>query len=141
MSFFEEYCKILADEAEKHRDAAAQAKACGDERTHSMELMQASMLGPMLEQFGRVEHEKLRPGIMQQQIDAARSEQQRHEALGDFDQADRFRIKAEMIVFALEALRKLEAEQTPEAQLKPEAGEPSEEQPAQKTAQTPEAKA
>ena len=129
MIFFEEYCKILAKEAGKHRDAAAQAKALGDERTNSLELMQASMLGPMLEQFGRVEHEKLRPGIMQQQIDAARSEQQRHEALGDFDQADRFRIKAETIVFALDVLRKLEA------------GQPSEEQPAQKTAQTPEAKA
>ena len=110
MSFFEEYCRILAEEAGRHRDAAAQAKALGDERTHSLELMQASMLGPMLEQFGRVEHEKLRPGIMQKQIDAARSEQQRYEALGDFDQADRFRIKAETIVFALEALRKLEAE-------------------------------
>ena len=109
MEFMEKYRQILAEEAAKHREAAAQAKTRGEERLHSVELMQASMLGPMLEQLGRVDHEKIRPGILQQEIDFMLSEQKRLEGLEDFDQADRWRLKAETTRFALEALKKLEA--------------------------------
>ncbi len=110
MDFMDEYRRILAAESAKHREAAAQAQSRGEERTHSVELMQASMLGPMLEQLGRVDHEKIRPGILQKEIDHMLSEQKRFEQLGDFDQADRWRLKAETARFALQALRDLEAQ-------------------------------
>lgn len=115
MDFQERYRQILAEEAARHREAAAKAKARGDERTHSVELMQASMLGPMLEQLGKVEHEKIRPGLLQKEIDFMLGEQKRYEAMNDYDQADRWRLKAETARFALQALRTLEAEQAPEA--------------------------
>ena len=116
MDFQERYRQVLAEEAAKHREAAAQARSRGDERTHSVELMQASMLGPMLEQLGKVEHEKIRPGLLQKEIDFMLGEQKRYEAMNDYDQADRWRLKAETTRFALQALRKLEAEQAPEAE-------------------------
>ena len=110
MNVYEEYRRILAVEAKKHLAAAAKAKAANDERTNSVELMQASMLGPMLEQLGRVDHEKIRPGVLQKEIDHMQAEQKRFEELGDFDQADRWHLKAETTRFALKTLRELEAE-------------------------------
>ena len=68
------------------------------------------MLGDMLRQLGRVDHAGIRPGILDSEIDFMTRQAASHEARGDFDSADRAREKAGTIRFALETLRRLEAE-------------------------------
>ena len=110
MTILERYNSALEARAEAMRAEAAAAKAQGDERGHSIGLMKASMLGDMLRQLGRVDHAGIRPGILDSEIGLMTRQAASHEAKGDFDAADRARVKAETIRFALETLRKLEAE-------------------------------
>ena len=108
MTVLEKYNLALDRRAKEERERAAQAKACGDERGHSIHLMQCSMLGDMLKALGRVEHEGLRPGVLQAQIDALLCESERRQAQGDFDAADRARVKAETIDWARRTLKEME---------------------------------
>ena len=70
MSILDRYYAALDQRAGEERAKAAQAKSRGDEREHSIHLMQSSMLGDMLRTLGRVQHEGARPGALQAQIDS-----------------------------------------------------------------------
>ena len=109
MNVLEKYNAALDARAEEFRVEAEHAKQRGDERDHSMALMQQSMLGDMLKALGRAEHESRR-GILQKQIDAAEQSALTHRQCGDFDAADRDAIKARTIRWAKELLERLEAE-------------------------------
>ncbi len=110
MTILERYNAALDERAALMRDEAAKAKRAGDERRHSLFLMQASMLGDMLKQQGKVEHNLIRPGIMQLEIDLMRRQAAGFEARGDFDAADQARVKADTIRWAQDTLRAREAE-------------------------------
>ena len=109
MNILEQYNLALDRRAAQEREKAAQANARGDERSHSIHLMCASMLGDMLKALGRVQHEGIRPGVLQKQIDALTAEAQLRSEKGDYDAADRARVKAETIAWAQNVLKELEA--------------------------------
>jgi len=108
MSVMEKYYCALDERSAQERSKAAEAKAANDERGHSIHLMQASMLGDMLKVLGRVQHEGARPGVLQAQIDSLKKEEEKQKAQGDYDSADRARVKAETIGWALRTLTELE---------------------------------
>lgn len=108
MEILEAYNRALDEAAEAHRALAASAKAQEDERTCSIELMQASMLGDMLKTFGRVQHLGKKPNAMQGLIASFTTEAEEQKALGDYDASDRAQIKADVIRFALTTLEGLE---------------------------------
>lgn len=108
MSILEKYNETLDLRAGEERERAAEAKAKGDERRHSVHLMQASMLGDMLKVLGKVQHEGARPGVLQAQIDSLKREEEKQKACGDYDNADRARVKAETIAWAQNVLAELE---------------------------------
>ena len=110
MTVLERYNQVLDAKAAEFRAGADSARLQGDERTHSIRLMQASMLGDMLKQLGRVEHEKLRPGILEREIAFLEDNAGRIGTTGDLDAAEREQIKARTVRFALQELRRLEAE-------------------------------
>jgi hypothetical protein len=110
MTLPETYNSILDAKAAEYREKAKAARAQGDERTHSICLMQASMLGDMLKQLGRVDHEGIRPGILEKEADFLEQNAERIRLTGDLDAAEREHIKARTTRFALEELRRLEAE-------------------------------
>ena len=107
----EQYNLMLAIRAEKEKEAAAQARARGDEREMSVCLMKESMLGEMLKALGRVEHEGIRPGILQAEIDELERRAAVQDEKQDFDQADRLRVQAGTVRWALNTLRKLEGKE------------------------------
>ena len=109
MQLLEKYNAALDARAAEYREAAVRAEAQGDERLHSLNLMRCSMLGDMLKALGRVEHEGRR-GTLRRQAEAASERAAVAEGRGDFDAADRERIKAETILWAREQLERLEAE-------------------------------
>ncbi|MBO4298109.1 MAG: hypothetical protein J5602_08410 [Clostridia bacterium] len=110
MTILERYNAALDERAAAMRAEAAAARQSGDERRHSLFLMQASMLGDMLKQLGKVEHNRIRAGILQSEIDFMTRQAASFEARGDFDAADQARVKADTIRWAQDALRRLEAE-------------------------------
>ncbi|MBO7385061.1 MAG: hypothetical protein J6U63_01820 [Clostridia bacterium] len=110
MTLLETYNSILDAKAAEFKEKAKAARAQGDERTLSICLMQASMLGDMLKQLGRVDHERIRPGLLEKEADFLEQNSRRISLTGDLDAADREQIKAHTTRFALEALRRLEAE-------------------------------
>ena len=109
MNLFERYDAALDVRATQLREAAEAARACGDQRAQSIALMQASMLGDMLKTLGRVEHDR-RPGILQTLIDQATQNAASSRTRDDFDNAEREVIKAQTIRWALETLRRSEAD-------------------------------
>lgn len=92
----EAYTKQLDIWAAQEREKAAQAKQTGDERTHSVCLMKASMMGDMLKVLGRVELTQ-KNGILEKIARQNMDEAARLRALGDFDAAERSEIKAQTI--------------------------------------------
>ncbi len=108
MTILERYNAALDERAAAMRAEAA--KQADDERRHSLFLMQASMLGDMLKQLGRAEHTRIRAGILQAEIDLMTGRAAGLESRGDFDAADQTRVKADTIRWALDTLRRLEAE-------------------------------
>lgn len=108
MSILERYYGELDKRGAEEKEKADRARMKGDEREHSIHLMQQSMLGDMLKVLGRVEHEGQRPGILAAQIENLKKEEARQLAQGDHDSADRARIKAETIDWAMQTLRELE---------------------------------
>ena len=110
MNILEKYNEALDKRAVQERELAAQAKSRGDEREHSVHLMQASMLGDMLKVMGRVSHDGSRPGMLTAQIDALHREAEAQQVKGDYDAADRARVKANTIEWAKNTLEKLENE-------------------------------
>ena len=108
MTVLELYNAALDERAEQERSLARAAS--GDERAHSLHLMQASMLGDMLKVLGRVQHEGRRPDVLQKQIDTLSAEAERLRAQEDFDQADRTLVKMQTIAWAQETLKRLEQE-------------------------------
>jgi len=108
MTILEQYNAALDARAGQERTLANAPTA--DERTRSLHLMQASMLGDMLKVLGRVQHEGTRPGVLQKQIDTLSAEAERLRKLEDFDQADRTMVKMQTIAWAQETLKKLELE-------------------------------
>ena len=109
MDIIKEYNAALDAHAAEFHQAAEQARARGDERGHSLALMQESMLGDMLKQLGRVEHVGRR-GLLQKQIDRCEAQAAKLRQRDDFDGEDQERIKAQTIRWALETLTRLEAE-------------------------------
>lgn len=110
MTILERYNAALDERAAAMRAEAENAKKAGDERRRSLFLMQASMLGDMLKQLGRVEHNRIREGILQAEINLMTGQAASFEARGDFDAADQARVKADTIRWALDTLRAQEAE-------------------------------
>lgn len=108
MDILEKYYSALDHRAAEEHNKAMKANARGDEREHSIHLMCSSMLGDMLKVLGRVEHTRQRPGILQTQIDTLLREADKQKSIGDFDAADRTRIKAETIAWAMSVLKELE---------------------------------
>ena len=108
MTVLEEYNLALDRRAGEERQMAAQARARGEERDHSIHLMCASMLGDMLKALGRVQHEGIRPNALGAQIEALNQEAERQKSLGDFDAVDRARVKAQTIEWAQDVLKALE---------------------------------
>lgn len=110
MSVLESYNSVLDAKAAEFREKAQAARVQGDERTHSICLMQASMLGDMLKQIGRVDHEAIRPGLLEKEAVFLEQNAERIRLTGDLDAAERESIKARTTRFALKELRRLEAE-------------------------------
>lgn len=104
----ERYEQTLDIWAEEERARAAEAKAAGDERLHSIHLMKASMLGPMLRTLGRVELEGRR-GALEKIALQQEQEAEKHRKNEDFDAAERSLIKAETIRRAMKLLDEEEA--------------------------------
>ena len=109
MDIIERYDAALDAKAAEFHEQADQARLRGDERAHSIALMRESMLGDMLKQLGRAEH-TARRGVLQRLIDAAGQRAAMLRDRDDFDGADREALKAETIRWALDTLRRLEAE-------------------------------
>ena len=103
------YEAALDAKAEEYRRAAELAGEQGDERGHSLNLMCASMLGDMLRALGRAEHSG-RKGLLQKIAGEASARSEAALARGDYDTADRERIKAETILWARDRLYEAEAE-------------------------------
>lgn len=101
----ENYYRKLDEQADLERLAAQNA---ADERTRSIHLMKASMLGDMLKVLGRVQHEGKRPNALKNLIDSFSAEADRQRMRGDYDESDRAEQKAMTIQFALEALSEAE---------------------------------
>ena len=110
MNVLERYNAALDAKAAEYLAKADTARLKDDERGCSVCLMQASMLGDMLKQLGRVDHEMMRPGLLQKQIDAFEESAKKKKDAGDLDNAEREQIKADTVRFALNELRRLEAE-------------------------------
>ena len=104
MDVLERYYAALDARAAEFREEAAQAKARGDERGHSVALMQESMLEDMLKVLGRVERTE-RPGVLRAQIDRLEQRAGAAEGKEDFDAADRLSRQAQTIRWALETLK------------------------------------
>ena len=111
MRVLENYYAALEKRALTEKQKAQAAKEQGDERAHSLHLMQESMLGDMLRQMGRVQHEGLRPHMLENLIAQLEKEEEKQKAFGDFDASDRARIKRETVLFALECLTEEEKKQ------------------------------
>ena len=103
MNVLVNYEAALDKKSVEYRRAAVQAEERGDERERSLNLMRASMLGDMLKALGRAEHNGRR-GILQKLARESETRAESANARGDYDAADRERIKAETILWALECL-------------------------------------
>ena len=101
----ETYNAKLDEEAMRERTNAQNAS---DERTRSIHLMKASMLGDMLKVLGRVQHEGKRPNVLQDLLDSFTAEAEKQRILGNYDEMDRAEQKAMTIQFALETLNEAE---------------------------------
>lgn len=110
MSVLEKYNAALDERAAKMREAAARAKEAGDERQHSICLMQASMLGDMLKMIGKVDHEGIRPDLLGDTVKLMEKQAEEARKRDDFDLEDRQKVKADTIRWAMDTLRGLEAE-------------------------------
>ena len=110
MCVLEKYQAALDARAAEEKALAAQARERGDEREHALRLMQASMCGDMLKALGRAQHENPQSGALQRMLDGAVREQARMREKDDADSADRARIKAETIQWAMNILKELEKE-------------------------------
>ena len=108
MNILEQYNLALDEERMKHEAAAKEAASAGNDRMHSVHLMQASMLDQMLKVLGRVEHEGKRPNALENLIASFNEEAERQRKLGDYDASDRAERKAITVQFALDALREAE---------------------------------
>ncbi len=104
MNVLEHYYMSLDNEAKRHTAEALKAAESGDERTRSIHLMQASMLGDMLKVLGRVEYEGKKPKALENLINSFSEEAERLRKSGDYDASDRAEKKAITIQFALDAL-------------------------------------
>ena len=109
MEILDRYNAALDARAAEYRQAAAQAKARGDEREQSIALMQESMLGDMLKVLGRTEL-TARPGILQAQIERLEQRAKAAHSREDYDAADRLQRQAQTIRWAKDLLAGLEAE-------------------------------
>lgn len=94
----------------KHRDLALHAIESGDERKYTIHLMQAGMAGDMLRTLGRVQHEGARPGYIENILASLEKEEREQKQAGDYDMADRARVKAQTIRQAMTLLERLEKE-------------------------------
>ncbi len=110
MDAMEKYNAALDARAAKEKALAAQAKEKGDEREHALHLMQASMCGDMLKALGRAQHTNPASRVLQKVLDGAVAEQARMREKDDADSADRARIKAETIQWAISLLEDMERE-------------------------------
>ena len=110
MGILEKYNAELDRLAALHKEMALLSIEKGDEREYTIHLMQASMLGDMLKVFGRIEHEKTRPGHAENVIASLEKEEDKQKKTGDYDMADRARVKANTIRQAMELLERLEKE-------------------------------
>ena len=108
MNTLEQYYGALDAEAHRAKEAAEEARKTGDERSHSICLMKASMLGDMLKVLGRVEHEGKKPKALESLIESFSNEADKLRAAGDYDASDRAEQKAITVQFALDALREAE---------------------------------
>jgi len=110
MQILEKYNAELDRLSREQRDLALQAIERGDEREYTVHLMQASMLGDMLKVLGRVQHEGRRPGYIDNMLIALEREEAKQLKDGDYDLADRAKVKAQTIRGAMELLERLEKE-------------------------------
>ena len=98
------YNQLLDEESKKQTDLALEAKAKGDERTHSICRMKASMLQDMLKALGRVVYEGKRPNALSTLVASFSEEAENQRRRGDYDASDRAEQKAITIQFAIDAL-------------------------------------
>jgi len=110
MNVMERYYAELDKRSAEHRDQALQAIERGDERQYTIHLMQASMLGDMLKVLGRVQHEGSRPGHVEGILASLAKEEEAQTKAGDYDLADRAKVKAKTIRSAMSVLERLEKE-------------------------------
>ena len=110
MDAMEKYNAALDARAAEETALAAQEKDRGNEREHALHLMQASMCGDMLKALGRAQHTNPSSNVLQKVWDRALREQARMREKDDADSADRARIKAETISWAMHLLNELEKE-------------------------------
>ena len=101
----EKYEKTLDLWADEEREKAAKAKKDGDERQHSIHLMQASMLSDMLKVLGKCEMTRGPKGLLERQIASLAKESEHLRAMDDYDAAERSEIKAETIRRALSLIK------------------------------------
>jgi len=101
----ESYYKKLNEESQRETNAA---RIASDERTRSIHLMKASMLGEMLKVLGRVQYEGKRPDALKNLVESFSAEAEKQRLLGDYDASDRAEQKAITVQFALDALNEAE---------------------------------
>ena len=110
MDTLDRYNAELDKMSARHREMALQAIEKGDEREYTIHLMQASMLGDMLKTFGRIKHEGKRPGYIENVLASLAKDEEKQKSAGDYDMADRARVKAQTIHQAISVLERLEKE-------------------------------
>ena len=108
MTVLEKYYAALDQQAAQQQRLAAAAQENNNEREQSLHLMQASMCGDMLKQLGRVQHEGLRPDVLEQLLASLARQEAEQNKLDDPDSADRTRIKADLVRWANTLLKELE---------------------------------
>ena len=105
----DEYNRTLEQWAQEEQAKAAEARSRNDDRAKSLALMRAGMMGDMLRSLGKAEHLGVRPGILADHVKLFTEEAKRLAQTGDYDDAERTQIKADVVSRALNLLRELEA--------------------------------
>ena len=108
MNVLDQYNKALAIRAKEEHELAQQSLEKEDERMHSIHLMLESMCGDMLRELGKAQHHAPQAGVMRRMQERALQEEAQMKQRDDFDSADRARLKAETIAWAMNTLKELE---------------------------------
>lgn len=107
MSILQMYNNALDKMQREYRTQALEALEKGNERAHSVAMMQYSMCGDMLHSVGQAIFEKTRTDFPQKLFDDLEKEKKFYLSKEDYDMADRASVKAQTLQCAMDILERL----------------------------------